>query len=275
MDWTGPQLDRFDRYVMNNILIRLIRLSDMKFVGRGEVRNHFWGSVTGSGNTHDIIKYTILSHRWLHNEEPTYKEMKQGTARGPGYEKLETVLRKGQGSSSTELDESIRSMFRWYKDSAICIVHPAQSGTIEDMMEDPQTERGWTLQELLAPLKIKFFNKHWMSMTDDQNDKAPRMKPDRSSHLLRVLEEATGIPRDAARRQTTRVEDTSYSLMGIFDVSLQIAYGEGGDRAFCRLIETIIQARDPSVHNWEGRRGVAPQWFSCYPSTTIEFHARG
>lgn len=53
----------------------------------------------------------------------------------------------------------------------------------------------------------------------------------------------------AARRKTTRVEDVAYSLMGVFDVSLQIAYGEGGDRAFYRLIEAIMQASDPSVLN--------------------------
>ncbi|KAG0691891.1 hypothetical protein DFH29DRAFT_760517, partial [Suillus ampliporus] len=54
----------------------------------------------------------------------------------------------------------------------------------------------------------------------------------------------------AAGRKTTRVEDVAYSLMGIFDVSLQIAYGEGGDRAFFRLIEAIMQAGDPSILNW-------------------------
>lgn len=55
----------------------------------------------------------------------------------------------------------------------------------------------------------------------------------------------------AARRETTRVEDVAYSLMGVFDVSLQIAYG-GGDRAFCRLIEAIMRAGDPSILNWKG-----------------------
>ncbi|KAG1773225.1 hypothetical protein EV702DRAFT_1048311 [Suillus placidus] len=39
--------------------------------------------------------------------------------------------------------------------------------------------------------------------------------------------------------------------MGVFDVSLQIAYG-GGDRAFCRLIEAIMRAGDPSILNWKG-----------------------
>lgn len=32
-------LDKFERYVMNNIPIRLIRLSDMKFVMRSDVKS--------------------------------------------------------------------------------------------------------------------------------------------------------------------------------------------------------------------------------------------
>lgn len=37
--------DKFERYVMNEIPIRLIRLSDMKFVGRNDVRRRFRSSV--------------------------------------------------------------------------------------------------------------------------------------------------------------------------------------------------------------------------------------
>jgi hypothetical protein len=156
-------------------------------------------------------------------------------------------------------------MFRWYRNSDICIVHLAQSETIEDIVNDEWTERGWTLQELLAPYMIKLFNKHWMPMTGDGNDKSGE-----ETEVMKMLERATGIhPRAlvffrpgpievdermiwAARRKTTRAEDGAYSLMGIFDVSLQIAYGEGGDRAFCRLIEAIMQSGDPSILNWTG-----------------------
>jgi hypothetical protein len=57
----------------------------------------------------------------------------------------------------------------------------------------------------------------------------------------------------AAKRRTTRVEDVAYSLMGMFDVSLQIAYGERGERAFGRLIEALMQAGgDSLVLNWTG-----------------------
>ncbi|KAG1741351.1 heterokaryon incompatibility protein-domain-containing protein [Suillus lakei] len=281
-------LASFDRYVMNEIPIHLIRLSDMKIVGRNDVKKHFRSSVSGKCfyDPAKYVKYAILSHRWLDEGEPTYEEMKAGTAAGPGYEKLESFCKKAKEysiefawsdtccidkGSSTELDESIRSMFRWYKNSAICIVHLAQSETIEDIKKDQWMRRGWTLQELLAPHKIKFFNACWMPMTGDENDKAPSMTPDGSPDILRALEEATGIPcivltsnlrqcpmkvdermAWAATRETTRFEDEAYSLMGIFDVSLQIAYGEGRDRAFCRLIEAIMQIGDPSVLNWGG-----------------------
>ncbi|OAX39846.1 hypothetical protein K503DRAFT_49268 [Rhizopogon vinicolor AM-OR11-026] len=222
----------------------------------------------------------ILSHRWMRKGEPTYKEMEARTASGPGCEKLKKFCEKAREydvefawsdtccidkSSSTELDESIRSMFWWYNNSAICIVYLAQSKTIEDIMDNEWTTRGWTLQELLAPEKIKFFNADWIPMTKERNDKS---SPE--TDVMMTLERATGIPHCelfhftpsphevdtrmtwAARRKTTRVEDIAYSLMGIFDVSLQIAYGEGGDRAFCRLIEVIMHAGDPSVLNWSG-----------------------
>ncbi|OJA14572.1 hypothetical protein AZE42_06368 [Rhizopogon vesiculosus] len=276
-------LNMFDQYVMNYIPIRLIRISDMKFVERSEVRKHFRGSVPRHKCDHDpasYVKYAILSHRWLDEGEPTYEEMKSGTARGPGYWKLKKFCEKAWSfkvefawsdtccidkSSSTELDQSIRSMHRWYYNSDICIVHLAESETIEDMMYDEWTRRGWTLQELLAPVNIKFFNKYWMPMTRDANDKSPK-----KTEIMQKLEIATGIPHKdlwifqpgparvdermtwAAKRKTTRVEDVAYSLMGMFDVSLQIAYGEGRDRAFSRLIEAIMQGGDPSVLNWTG-----------------------
>ncbi|KAG1723757.1 heterokaryon incompatibility protein-domain-containing protein, partial [Suillus lakei] len=263
----------------------------MKIVGRNDVKKYFRSLVShqykrGDFDPVDHVRYAILSHRWLDEGEPTYEEMKSDTAAGPGYEKLKKFCEKARKdgmefawsdtccidkSSSTELDESIRSMFRWYENSAICIVHLAQSGNIKDIRKDEWIRRGWTLQELLAPRKIKFFNARWMPMTHDENDKAPSMEIDGSSDILRALEKATGIPSDAltsdlgeypmrvdermawaATRETTRVEDAAYSLMGIFDVSLQIAYGEGRDRAFCRLIEAIMQTGDPSVLNWNG-----------------------
>ncbi|KAI9461115.1 hypothetical protein HD554DRAFT_2206777 [Boletus coccyginus] len=152
--------------------------------------------------------------------------------------------------SSTELEEAIRSMFKWYRDAHVCIAYLAEVSSIDDLWKDVWFTRGWTLQELLAPRMMKFYGKGWVPFSNNVNDK-------QDVRMLDALSRATGIPhRDlrhfrpgtravhekmlwASNRTTTRVEDIAYSLIGIFDVSLTIAYGEG-QRAFYRLMEAII-----------------------------------
>lgn len=56
----------------------------------------------------------------------------------------------------------------------------------------------------------------------------------------------------ASRRQTTRLEDEAYSLMGLFGVNMPTIYGEGR-RAFIRLQEEIMRVSDDhSIFAWEG-----------------------
>ena len=199
-------LERFSRYVMNDIPIRLIRISDMKFFERDEVRKYFQHSVFADfEDPSELVKYAILSHRW-NVGEPTYEEMKSGMARGrPGYQKLKKFCEMARAMyhvefawsdtccidkrSSTEIDESIRSMFRWYRNADICIIHLAQSMMIQDILRDEWTRRGWTLQELLAPRRIKLFNKDWMPMTHAENDKSQK-----ETEVMKALEKATDIP---------------------------------------------------------------------------------
>lgn len=75
--------------------------------------------------------------------------------------------------------------------------------------------------------------------------------------LERQLHEITGIPVRALQsaslaefgvdermawardHQTKRGEDQAYSLLGLFDVSMLLIYGEGTDKAFCRLQKEI------------------------------------
>ncbi|KAG1818626.1 uncharacterized protein BJ212DRAFT_1269229, partial [Suillus subaureus] len=72
-----------------------------------------------------------LNHRWLDVGEPAYEEMKAGTAASTGCEKLMNFRPKAREqfawsdtccidrNSSTKLDESVRSMSRWYRNSYI------------------------------------------------------------------------------------------------------------------------------------------------------------
>jgi hypothetical protein len=54
----------------------------------------------------------------------------------------------------------------------------------------------------------------------------------------------------ASRRKTTREEDIAYCLLGIFDISMPLLYGEGS-KAFIRLQEQIIKEYDDeSLFAW-------------------------
>ncbi|KAN0089511.1 hypothetical protein V8E51_019771, partial [Hyaloscypha variabilis] len=58
----------------------------------------------------------------------------------------------------------------------------------------------------------------------------------------------------AARRKTTREEDISYCLLGIFDINMPLLYGEGQTKAFGRLQEEIMKrTEDHSILAWSGK----------------------
>ncbi|KAF2005451.1 hypothetical protein P154DRAFT_457426 [Amniculicola lignicola CBS 123094] len=55
----------------------------------------------------------------------------------------------------------------------------------------------------------------------------------------------------ASKRETTKVEDLAYCLMGIFSVNMPLLYGEG-EKAFTRLQEEIIKTNyDHSLFVWK------------------------
>ncbi|KAF8142081.1 hypothetical protein EV363DRAFT_1150758 [Boletus edulis] len=147
--------------------------------------------------------------------------------------------------------------------------------------------RGWTLQEMLASKRLRFYSKRWTLLeeavdrdTDEEEDKISvssfkyrarivdhRVSPNWSA----ALERTTEVPahdlvkfeagardvrtrlRWAARRSTTKVEDMAYCLLGIFDVTLPAMYGEG-HRAFFRLQEELMKrTADASLFDWCGR----------------------
>ncbi|KAI9456316.1 hypothetical protein HD554DRAFT_2030532 [Boletus coccyginus] len=241
--------------------------------------------------------YIILSHTW-EGDELTYKnffDSEQRTRRSRSYDKLKhfcTIAHEEFGagyawadtvcidkSSSTELDESIRSMFAWYRKSHACLIYLSRSLSLRDLAGDRWFTRGWTLQELLAPRLLKFYNKNWQPLTHLPNDKrALGRRPERPpaqkiSQLESAILRATGISmndiidfepgfsddlakrmRWIARRNTTRAEDRSYCMMGIFGVSMSVAYGEGPKRAFFRLFETILKvSSSPDLFLWAGK----------------------
>ncbi|KAF9473234.1 hypothetical protein BDN70DRAFT_843717 [Pholiota conissans] len=218
-------------------------------------------------------RYAILSHTWLRSSpEVTYDAWRNGHLElsQEGYRKLVNFCRVAEAdhevnfgwmdtvcidkSSSSELDESIRSMYKWYEKAEICITQLADTSSIDDMANDRWFTRGWTLQEFFAPDYLKFYNRDWNQLDgrDKYNDRQHR-------NIQQRIQQATGISslhmnppmilsislamQWAATRQVTRGEDIAYSLMGLFNVNMSIAYGEGALRAFSRLVQEILNTR--------------------------------
>jgi hypothetical protein len=73
-------------------------------------------------------------------------------------------------SNSTELAEAINSMFSWYRDATKCYVYLPDVSRSDSSLTGSSDEswksslrksqwftRGWTLQELIAPVSVEFF----------------------------------------------------------------------------------------------------------------------
>ncbi|KAK1700745.1 heterokaryon incompatibility protein-domain-containing protein, partial [Colletotrichum godetiae] len=225
--------------------------------------------------------YAILSHTWG-SEEVSFCELKYQTddnfRRKDGYLKIYNTCRVAKSldlayawvdtccidkRSSAELSEAINSMFRWYKRSWICFAYLsdlndlASSATfLENLGASRWFTRGWTLQELIAPKTVTFYNASWQVLGSKET-----LSPFLSS--ITGIDEAilTGkapllkVPAAtrmswASKRQTTRTEDSAYCLLGIFDINMPLLYGEG-DKAFARLQSEILQdTNDLSLFAW-------------------------
>ena len=166
-------------------------------------------------------------------------------------------------------------MFQWYAEAAVCYVYlydlehdcPHLSDDIvksgpwfERLRRCAWFTRGWTLQELLAPQLLYFHSCHWAriaNLTDllSTISKITRIDEDVLSHRVHVCSVSIAERMSwASHRKTTRVEDTAYSLLGIFEVNMSMLYGER-ERAFKRLQEQIIKnSSDQSIFAWEDNR---------------------
>jgi Heterokaryon incompatibility protein (HET) len=223
-------------------------------------------------------KYAIVSHRWEENptEEVTFQDFRSMDLDRYSNKKGLLKIRGAQEqarkeeipyfwidtccidkSSSAELSEAINSMYRWYSQAAVGYAY------LSDVPNKPFEEsewftRGWTLQELLAPNKVTFFDGAWVRLGDKQTLSeriAAASKIDTGVlHGRRDIYNCSVAERMswASARTTTRIEDSAYSLLGIFDINMPMLYGEG-EKAFRRLQEEIIKRSDDhSIFAWTG-----------------------
>lgn len=227
-----------------------------------------------------LPRYAILSHRWG-KDEVNFQEMQQKGDRvvsKTGFKKIQRfcqiALKSGckygwvdtcciNKADPTELAEAINSMFRWYQSSEVCIVYlsdvflgllPRFSNT--GFKNSQWFTRGWTLQELLAPTAINFYSADWRFISTKKG--CLEALSDITTIPTLALEDRSTLGRYsiaqkmswAAKRETTKVEDIAYCLLGIFDVSMPLIYGEG-QKAFVRLQREIMQnSDDQSILAW-------------------------
>lgn len=233
--------------------------------------------------------YAVLSHTWG-EEEVSFQQYSTPEAHSmAGYRKIECSCALASRSelpylwidtccidksSSAELSEAINSMYRWYRDAAVCYVHLSDMKRCEDYqnpLEDGPIvstnyqmlqacrwfTRGWTLQELLAPHDVEFYDQDWVLIGTKGTMRSllsgiTGIKP---GHLWKSQEASVAQKMSwAANRQTTRTEDVAYSLLGLFNVNMPLLYGEG-EKALKRLQHEILQSTsDESIFAWTDDR---------------------
>jgi hypothetical protein len=225
--------------------------------------------------------YAILSHRWG-AEETSFQEWRDGNrdetksgvrklrdacaiARCDSFAYLWADTACIEKTSSTELSEAINSMFRYYKRSERCYAY------LDDVIAREATDvmafatsfgqslwftRGWTLQELLAPDSVIFFDVTWLGL-GTKRDLAPAISLitgiDARFFSETPLEYASISERMSwiSNRVTTRLEDIAYCMIGIFNINMPLLYGEG-PKAFVRLQEELIKINnDQTVFAWD------------------------
>lgn len=231
-----------------------------------------------------IPTYAILSHTW-EGDEVSYQDFilpRRSAEESKGFLKIDQtcILARESGiryawidtccidkTSSAELTEAINSMFQWYASSAVCYVFlsdlpPADDENSSALQSSSMAKcrwftRGWTLQELLAPPTVMFYDGGWQPR-GTKTDLGPAI-----SFVTGIDEEVLlnsarigtfTVARRmswAAGRVTTRVEDMSYSLLGIFGVNMPMMYGEG-ENAFIRLQDEIAKStNDLTLFAWQ------------------------
>jgi hypothetical protein len=235
----------------------------------------------------NIPPYAILSHTWG-DDECTLQQMDDpNVTKRKGYKKIqlccEQALKDGpqwawvdtyvvrkfkfnpsslaffscciDKTSTAELSEAINSMFRWYRQASVCYAYLSDVTEVTGISRSRWFTRGWTLQELVAPAIVRFYNSTWQCLGSKLG-------------LREEIQEITNVEKDilshgnidtvcvarkmswASNRQTTRVEDLAYCLMGIFNVNMPLLYGEGR-KSFVRLQEAIMkESDDQSLFAW-------------------------
>jgi hypothetical protein len=212
--------------------------------------------------------YAILSHTWGRAEdEVLYDDIGNGTWKEKeAHDKINFIANRAREEhlqyfwvdtccidkrNDAELAAAIRSMYRWYKNSAVCYVYLSdvsigkrdRDGTavwLQNLQRCRWFRRGWTLQELIAPARVEFYARNHQyigSRTELSREIHQITKVNVDALNGRPIEEFSLVVRRqwAHGRETTVPEDSAYAMMGLCGVVIIPCYGEDKDQAWKRL----------------------------------------
>jgi hypothetical protein len=229
----------------------------------------------------EVPDYVILSHRWG-QEEVTFKDitrcpisdMNSPARQLMGFSKVEGTCKLAADDgydwiwidsccidkeSSADVDKAINSMWTYYTKSNICYVYMAdipdcEAGWGISFQDSDWFTRGWTLQELIAPVYVEFYTADWSpigtklerheEIAEITTIDSDLLAQNKSIDVYSTAERFSW----AAHRQVTKEEDEAYALLGLFQIHMPMLYGEGRARAFARLQEAIyLSTCDDSI----------------------------
>ncbi|KIO02207.1 hypothetical protein M404DRAFT_148348, partial [Pisolithus tinctorius Marx 270] len=244
--------------------------------------------------------YVMFSHAWQ-GKEPSFQDIKiefksvWDLPDTPLNEKLRNFCQETRRlgyrwawsdtccidkSMDLILNHSLTSMYEWYANSAATLVylvgvaHPSKPG---DLAHSFWVTRAWTLQELLSPKVILFYDSDWKPYLGDIG-----MNHKQSPGIMQELSDAIKIPpgtiitfspddlgvreklRLASTRNATREEDVAYSLIGIFKSDIRPHYGEESDALGHLLEEIVARTGEVTVLAWSGKPS---SYNSCLPAS--------
>ena len=128
--------------------------------------------------------YAILSHTWGKHEH-SFQDFERGwrnAESNSGTKKIKHTCEKTRAdgldyvwidtccinkSSSAELSEAINSMYQWYQKAQVCYVYLVDVKKEHFAQQFPGScwfTRGWTLQELIAPQSVIFYDSRWIPL---------------------------------------------------------------------------------------------------------------
>ncbi|KAF4814742.1 Vegetative incompatibility protein HET-E-1 [Colletotrichum siamense] len=228
------------------------------------------------------VQYAILSHTWSspQDDEWLHYDSEDNESNSSRDEIVRKVCHLASAheldfvwidalcidkSSSADVSTTINLLPKYLERAAICFAFlddlpcGVSAPCRETWAQCRFWRRTWTLQELVLPPRVQFYDASW------------HLRGGHTSQTLHpLISGITGIDEDvlcrqrslqhtsvarkmswAAFKEASNPEDLVYSLLGLFDVCMPIIYGEGKSRAFRRLQEEILRhTNDSSLFAW-------------------------